>query len=117
MIDIDTYCDERGIEQIDFVKMDIEGHELMALKGCAGLLERGHIRALSFEFGGCNIDSRTYFQDFWYLLRGVNFRLYRVLPDSSLLRIKSYTEQLEVFTTTNYFAVHESISDRLRQTR
>jgi hypothetical protein len=49
------------------VKMDIEGHELTALKGFGAALDVA--RVLQFEFGGCNIDSRTYFQDFWYFLK------------------------------------------------
>ena len=30
---IDTYCMERGLARVDFIKMDIEGAEMMALRG------------------------------------------------------------------------------------
>jgi FkbM family methyltransferase len=52
---------------LDIVKMDIEGHELVALKGFGDALNVTTV--LQFEFGGCNIDTRTYFQDFWYFLK------------------------------------------------
>ena len=35
LIDIDTYAKEQGIARIDFIKMDIEGSELDALRGAA----------------------------------------------------------------------------------
>jgi FkbM family methyltransferase len=103
-VTLDAFCGQRGIERIDFLKMDIEGHELEALRGAERLLRERRIEALSFEFGGCNIDSRTYFQDFWYLLTGVGFRLGRVLPGGRVARITSYAESLEAFATTTYLA-------------
>jgi FkbM family methyltransferase len=53
---------------IDLVKLDIEGHELAALRGFGEALK--HISVLQFEFGGCNIDTITFFKDFWTLLSG-----------------------------------------------
>ena len=35
VIDIDTYVNEKGLPQIDFIKMDIEGSEMSALQGAA----------------------------------------------------------------------------------
>ena len=35
IIDIDTYANEKGLPQIDFIKMDIEGSEMSALQGAA----------------------------------------------------------------------------------
>ena len=36
----DDVCAERGIDRIDFLKMNIEGAERMALPGCTGALQR-----------------------------------------------------------------------------
>ena len=40
VITIDGFCAERRITKVDFIRMDIEGAELMALKGAAGVLDR-----------------------------------------------------------------------------
>jgi FkbM family methyltransferase len=40
VITLDGFCEERGLEHVDFIRMDIEGAELMALKGCAQILDR-----------------------------------------------------------------------------
>jgi FkbM family methyltransferase len=61
-ITLDDFIMQHAIAKIDYIKMDIEGHELSALRGAAHALASGVIKATSFEFGGCNIDSRTYFR-------------------------------------------------------
>jgi FkbM family methyltransferase len=102
---LDEFTVTRGIERIDFLKLDVEGHELAVLAGAKRLLKSGALRALSFEFGGCDIDARVFFQDFWYLLGGHGYRLFRVAPPSRLVEVPRYTEDLECFRTSNYFAV------------
>jgi FkbM family methyltransferase len=89
---------------LDLVKLDIEGHELAALNGFGKALQV--TRALQFEFGGCNIDTRTYFQDFWYFFQEQRFDLYRITPFGAE-RIRRYKERDEFFKTTNYIAVHQ----------
>lgn len=102
---LDQYCIQQGIEKIDLLKLDVEGHELEVLQG--GIRMLPNIQFIQFEFGGCNIDSRTYFKDFYLLLKN-NFDIYVLLKDG-LLPIKTYGEQLEIFTTTNYFCVNKGL--------
>lgn len=89
---------------LDIVKIDIEGHELAALNGFGDAL--GATRVLQFEFGGCNIDTRTYFQDFWYFFTGKRFGLYRITP-MGLEEIQHYRESDEYFSTTIFIAVNK----------
>lgn len=91
---------------IDYVKIDIEGHELDALNGMGERIK--DIKIIQFEFGGCNIDTRTFFQDFWYFFKGTNFRIYRITPTGCHL-IPAYRELDEFFSTTNYIAVNNSL--------
>ena len=102
-IDLDTFCAEHAISSIDLLKLDVEGHELPVLHGAKALLDRSAVGVIQFEFGGCNIDSRTYVQDFWYELNP-SYDLYRVLRHG-LWPIRKYQERLERFVTTNYVAV------------
>jgi len=90
---------------IDLVKFDIEGHELSALHGMGDALHC--TRAVQFEFGGCNIDTRTYFQDFWYFFTEHNFDIYRMSP-IGLVKIDGYHESLECFLTSNYLAINRN---------
>lgn len=87
------------------LKMDVEGHELDILQGAAEALS--DIKIIQFEFGGSNIDTRTFFQDFWYLFKTANFKIYRLTP-SGPLQIKNYSEQDETFRATNFIAIKTS---------
>jgi len=40
VVTLDGFCAERGVGKVDFIRMDIEGAELMALKGAGGILDR-----------------------------------------------------------------------------
>lgn len=101
---IDNYCKKNNINHIHFLKMDIEGHELAALQGASFMLASDSIDYIQFEFGGCNIDSRTYFKDFYYLLQD-KYRIYRILKNG-LYEITHYSEYCEIFITVNYLAIH-----------
>lgn len=98
---IDAFCKEHDINHIHFLKMDIEGHEFSALQGAKEMLEN-NVDFIQFEFSAANIDSRTYFKDFYYLLKD-RYNIYRVLRNG-LFPLDDYNETQEVFFTTNYLA-------------
>jgi len=100
---IDAFCATEGIDRIDLLKLDVEGHELPVLRGACGMLAEGSISMIQFEFGPANIYSRTFFFDFWSLLSG-SFAIYRIVP-TGIIPIRSYGEHQEIFLTTNYLAV------------
>jgi len=108
---LDDFCSEHGVQHIHLLKLDVEGSELDVLAGAARMIGAGAIDLIQFEFGGCNIDSRTYFQDFYYLLN-TDFNLFRILP-SGLAAVKGYRESYEVFLTTNYLAVDRKLHERV----
>ena len=108
VVTIDDVVKERNISSIDFLKLDIEGNELAALQGAMRSLQNGIIRSLSFEFGSGNINTRTFFHDFWDLLIPLGFKIYRICPGGGLLSILQYYEDIEYFrNVTNYVASQE----------
>ncbi len=102
MTTIDDFCRIHEVDHIHFLKLDIEGHELAALQGAQNLLGRGGVDVIQFEFGSVNIDSRTYFRDFYNLLHE-QFEIYRV--GKKMQKVDRYDESMEVFLTTNYLAI------------
>ena len=97
---IDIYCSENNIKQIHFLKLDIEGNELNALNGAERMIKERRIQFIQFEFGGTNIDSRTYFKDFWEKLSS-EYNFYRIV-ENGIYPITSYREIFEIFTTINF---------------
>ena len=69
LMTLDDFCKENRISSIDFLKMDVEGHEFSVLHGAKEMLWKKAIKYIQFEFGGNDIDSGVFFQDFYYLLK------------------------------------------------
>tara|TARA_B100000989_G_scaffold298367_2_gene287304 strand:- start:11 stop:802 length:792 start_codon:yes stop_codon:yes gene_type:complete len=91
---------------IDYVKIDVEGHELDVLKGFGELIKK--VKLIQFEFGGANIDSKTYLRDFWEFFSKKNFCLYRITPKGNVL-LNEYHEKEENFLWSNYIATNKSL--------
>ncbi len=99
---LDDFCTENKISRIDLLKLDVEGNEINTLYGAKSIIQTKNVKFIQFEFGGCNIDSRTYFQDFYYLLTS-RYKIFRILQDG-LLELTEYNESHEQFKPTNYLA-------------
>lgn len=101
---LDDYCKKNDIQNIDQLKIDVEGHELDVLEGGLQMIRNKKVKMITFEFGGCNIDTRTYFQDFWYFFKeNCHADFFRITPSGYLFPIQEYKERYEQFTTTNFF--------------
>jgi FkbM family methyltransferase len=100
---LDEVCRDLRVPRVDLLKLDVEGHELAALRGAGDMLTSGAIGMIQWEMGGCNLDARTTWQDFWYLL-APHYDIYRVLADG-LAPVPSYREQDEVYICANFCAV------------
>lgn len=100
---LDSWISQNQIDEYpNILKMDVEGHEYDVLLGATEILKS--IKIIQFEFGGSNIDTRTFFQDFWYFFEKLGFNIYRLTPRKPIL-IQHYSERDETFRSTNYVAV------------
>lgn len=102
---IDNYCSENGIERINLLKIDVEGHEFDALNGARSMFERSLVDIVSFEFGACNVDTKTFFRDFWYFFAALKMKLFRITPSGYLYPIESYSEVHEKHGGSNIMAI------------
>lgn len=100
---LDLFCKENEIDFIDFMKVDVEGYEMNLFNGAQEYLNSKKIGAIQFELGVASVDGKYFFKDVFYLLNE-NYRIYRI-TSKHLFEIKKYSEQYEVFLTTNYLAV------------
>ena len=103
IITLDGYCDRNNITQIDYLKVDVEGHELMVFRGLSRMLEHGCVRIIQFEYGGCNLDARVYLRDIFDFLSPYGFHFYKLYPKSAR-HIKKYQHNLETFKYSNWIA-------------
>lgn len=98
---LDWYCAQHSIAEIDFLKLDVEGHELEVFRGAKEALETGRIKAIQFEYGGCNIDARVLLRDVFEFFQSYRYSFYKIYP-GELRRVARYDQRLENFQYQNW---------------
>jgi FkbM family methyltransferase len=110
VVTLDDFCAERGIERVDFIRMDIEGAEQKALEGAHGILDRDrphvlleiHPPMLQARFGGSGEAVVQLFRD-----RG--YRMFALNGD----RLEERTTLVEGVPWKDYFFIHPTRAARL----
>jgi hypothetical protein len=91
---------ENVITQIDFLKIDTEGHELDVLQGSEKMLSEGRIKCIQFEYGGTYLDANITLEQVFNLLKKYNYKISK-LGNSE---IENFTSNLENYTYSNFLA-------------
>jgi len=104
---IDDFCAGK-IDQIDFLKIDVEGHELEVLKGASAMINSGKIQIIQFEFNEFNIFSKSFMWEFYDTLKQYDF--YRIMPQDKLCPMGGYNSMLEIFRYQNILAIKKSLN-------
>jgi FkbM family methyltransferase len=84
---LDDYCAEHGIEAIDLLKLDIEGHEPAALRGMGELLRSGRPTML------IEVLTDDTAREVWSLLEPLGYEAYRIHERSGIERVHSLAGQ------------------------
>lgn len=105
---IDDFLNDQKIAKINFLKIDVEGHELNVLKGAKLSLENKNIDVIQFEFNEFNIISKSYMKDFYNLLK--DYQFYRIMPQNKLYPMGEYNSSLEIFRYQNILAIHKTLN-------
>jgi|SRR5438128_4603378 len=101
---VDTYCRERSLSQIDFLKLDVEGHELEVFKGMTESLSQGRVQIIQFEYGGCNIDAGVLLKDIWRFFEKFGYAFYKINP-KGIKRAADYSQSFENFQYQNWAVI------------
>lgn len=102
---LDQFIESQKIENVDLLKIDVEGYEYNVLEGCKESIKKGVINTIQFEFNDMNLYTRRFFNDFKKLLP--DFVFYRLLPKGKI-PLRDYDAYLsEIFSFQNIVAIRE----------
>lgn len=104
-IDLDSYAEAKSLQTIDVLKIDVEGHELAVLNGAERLFSSKSVNVALFEFGSANVNSRTFFRDFWEYFGKHRYDIHQVIPGGRTYPINAYRDELEYFRGASNFIV------------
>jgi FkbM family methyltransferase len=108
----DAYAAAHGIEQIDLLKIDVEGMEDRVLRGFGNLFQRRAIHLVQFEYGRVNILSRFLLRDFYEFFRQHGYVVGKIYPN--YVDFREYDLSDEDFMGPNYLACREEDTQVLR---
>jgi len=111
-ITVDDFCKKWEVDRITLLKLDIEGSEYFALLGAKNMIALNKIDLIQFEMGWPNVDSKTFFKDF-YLLLSEKYKLYRILS-FGLMPLNGYFYEYEIFLGCNYLAIRKDLDLELK---
>ncbi len=103
---LDDFCQNNNISQINFLKIDTEGHELSVFEGAKKFIQKSLIDIIQFEFNEMNVISRTFLKDF-YDIAGDNYDFYR-LNSNKLIPLNSYNTINEIFQFQNIILIKKA---------
>lgn len=92
---LDSYIKENSIDHIDFIKIDVEGHELRALEGFGKYLDGRFIDFIQFEYGGAILDSHTSLMELYKFLESKEFKIAKIMYKG--LELREYKPFMENF--------------------
>jgi FkbM family methyltransferase len=101
-IRLDTYIRKNGIEHIDLLKIDVEGHELGVLKGIGDFLRPDFISYVQFEFGNAAGDAGTRLSYLYEILEARGYKIFKIFPKH--LEGAPYTGLFEKAEYVNFVA-------------
>lgn len=108
----DEYMISRGVPYIDFLKIDVEGHEDKVLSGFLGAIENNAVGCIQFEYGLINIVTKWLLIDAYSTLERRGYRIGKLTPGKVLF--KDYILSDENFDASNYICVHETRPDLIQ---
>ncbi|NEQ35516.1 MAG: FkbM family methyltransferase [Okeania sp. SIO3I5] len=109
---IDSYCQQKAIRRINFLKVDTEGSELDVLLGAEQSLKRGKIDYIQFEYGGTYKDAKITLKQVFDYLQKYRYSIFKVLENKLEYR-PDFVISDEDYQYNNYLAVNERFLDNV----
>jgi hypothetical protein len=111
---MDGYISDKGIELVDYCKIDVEGHELEVLLGMSRTIREERVKIIQFEYSGTYIFSGAFLADIFSFFETLPYSLYKLTP-RGLWPVPRWSATHERFRYSNWIAVHRDKAALARQ--
>jgi FkbM family methyltransferase len=99
IVSVTEYCKQQNIKAVDFLKLDIEGAEVLAINGCIEMLKNYSIKLIQIEYGGHYIRSNRTFQEIIDIVTPLGYKIYKYVS-GNFYEVKNFVED---YAAENYY--------------
>lgn len=93
---------ELGVSEIDVLKIDVEGAEMMVLEGFDNVISANKVNIIQFEYGRSSISTRILLQDYYKFFSDRGMSIGKLFPEG--VEFLEYSPLHENFLGPNYIA-------------
>jgi len=105
---LDDYIEKNNISTVDFLKIDVEGHETKVIEGAENALKNKIIKCIQFEYNNNWKAAGFTLENIFKYLKENDFNIYR-LTIWGKIHITQFKTHLENYKHSNYIGLLESI--------
>ncbi len=112
-ITLDQLIAQLNIDNIKFIKVDVEGGELSVLQGASKLLSLGAVDFIQIEFGHASRAARVYLHDIVNFIAQYDYKIFVIKPSGLLpLDFDTFTENK--YSYINFLLVKDGFLDKIK---
>ena len=108
----DDFMRNHQINEVDLLKLDLEGAEYDAIMGFNEHIEKGKIKMIQFEYGQVNILTRKLLADFYEYFESKGYRVGKIYPKT--VEFRKYKPKHEDFLGPNFVVVKETETELIK---
>jgi FkbM family methyltransferase len=102
----DTFFNEKAIDKINFLKIDVEGMEYSVLKGFDRMISEGKIDIVQFEYTHNYIQANCLLKNVYEFLNERNYVVGKIYPKN--VDFSEYNVGMENFYGANFIAINKN---------
>ena len=105
---LDDYARDKGLGEIDFIQIDVEGEEYRVLQGGRKLFGDRRVRYAQVEYGGTYLDAGVLFRDVFRFAVSCGYSVYQLHP-RGWHPLPQYDPAVENFRFKNFILAREPL--------
>ncbi len=109
---IEAFLAAKGLDHVDLIKIDTEGHDIEILRAMAPLLAAAVPGVVQFEYNHRWLQNRGSLHEVFALAEGTRYRVGRVMPGSVGLYDR-WNPELDRYFEANYVLVRDDLADAI----
>jgi hypothetical protein len=103
-VTLDHFVLENGIQRVDLIKIDTDGHELKVLKGAFKTI-RKYLPHVIFEIGGYVLNEQQIkFEQYYDYFENIGYRLLNA-KNGKKITLQNFSKQIPLRATTDIIAI------------